>query len=288
MPKAFTRHSTATKLEAIQLAKAGMDLNEIAVKYNINRVTIYRWLKHTQHQLTSQDIPKIIALSEQGCTRVEIARKLDLAINDVDTIRQQLVAIDYIRGNSVTSLMDAYHIDFPAISRFIRKTGIKVLEDIQMTTLLHRLAPSPGSGHFKAYVPIAPELNEILDGHLLGDASLGLATRAIHEKNYEFPELPPLDKLTTAITFFKAIKLVPAIKILQQGNLKDLVTEFNTASQLFLQYPSGYFTIQKSILELRYIEFGLAKILEEYNYSYNLGVQFSKQLLLDFKTVRLI
>ena len=271
----MSRTSDADKVRAIQLARQGISLDEIAKTFHVSYDTIHRWLKTVEKTaITTADIANIIQLSYIGLDRYAIAQHTGIKLEQVDAVRTRLIVLEYISGRSVKDLYAAYHIYLPNINQMLQEFGVNQLEHMAMTTFLDRL--SEENGYFKSYRPISKFLNEMLVGNLLGDGSLRLSTKEAREKYYVFPAQPTFEQYTEASNFFQYMRTLTKLPLPSDDEIKRLVAKYNAASRVIPNYPLGFFEIQKSILELRYIEFGMAKKLRDNKYPFSLGVYLVK------------
>ena len=91
--------------------------------------------------------------------------------------------------------------------------------------------------------------------------------------------MPSLERYEKALKFFQTMQGITIETITSNEMLKDLVNEYNTASKNIVAHPTAYFRMGVSILELRYLEQGIAKKLEEHNYPVHLRIEVAKEYI---------
>ena len=236
-----------------------------------------RWLKKVEkNDITPIDFNQVIQLSYNGLDRYAVAQQTGLKLENVDAIRARIVVLEYIRGKSLDVLEDIFHIRDYVIKEMLEEFRVQQPGPIKIITLLKRL--NQENGEYINYKEISPVLEEILVGNLLGDGFLGLTKRIESIKNYIFPENPTFEQYQSALRFFKQMREKHIINLPMDTEINKLVSQYNDSSQVIIQYPTSFFALNKSILELRYIEFGISKKLHENNYPHNLGVYFGKHV----------
>jgi len=262
-----------------QLSSKGMSNNIISKQLGVPRTTFSRWLvKKTPETVPAILIPKkqlsnfqrtitkgkiieskkfeslrptfvteIKRLLLANYTLKDIARFMILSYYDLVEVLKPELYRGYLQLNSLETLSDIYHMKTKTISRYLREAGFTIVPKGPMSNVIKHY----NAGDYNHWIPITPQLQEVITGELLGDGTLAKFQPTIDgERSSQFipSHTPTLSNYKSALEQIDLNQSLTSVK-----DLPEEISKFNNAITIINESQTTRFRIVAAIAERNWI-----------------------------------